>query len=82
MNKKHNGQSVGYALIDQEGCPLPVTVGATKRAAMALALDRICDVAVSPSDDDAQVEAAFRALSPPVFSISPVCIERLIVGEE
>jgi hypothetical protein len=72
-------QSAGYALIDQEGCPLPSTVGITEREAMVNALVAVFGHWVRGVDSDRKIKADFVRLKPPGFCIAPVLIERVIV---
>jgi hypothetical protein len=70
-----SGQSGGYALIDQEGCPLPHTVATTERGAMERALVDVFGLWVSCLASDRKIRADFKRLNPPGFSIGRVLIE-------
>lgn len=75
--------SVGFALVDPDGCPLPNTVAATELAAKVNALAAVWKVPVYLSHSDEEIDAMFLRSVPEGYSISPVMIERVIItGDE
>ena len=76
------GQSAGYALIDQEGIPLPSTVATTERGAMMNALVAVFGHVVSAVDSDRKIKADFVRLKPPGFCIGAVMIERAALADD
>jgi hypothetical protein len=75
------GQAAGYALIDQEGVPLPSTVATTERGAMANALVAVFGRYASAADSDRKIKADFVRLKPPGFCIGAVAIERVALAD-
>jgi hypothetical protein len=76
------GLAAGYALIDQEGIPLPSTVATTERLAMMNALITVFGHFVSAVDSDRKIKADFERLKPPGFCIGAVMIERVALADD